>query len=178
MERARQPVLDRRFFNSLEPCENQARLRRQLDEDLAAGSARCGWSLARDVDSNSPNIPVPGRDGRGDGDAFGTHGEAMGRIFNVAACPGAAISGQHGGADRKAGVWAVGALGRRSGRGNKGVASGLGEAHADQWLDGVSSTPYTTRTLRMRRPVVSSTVSSQPSTRTWSPTMGILPRLW
>ena len=74
---------------------------------LPAGAAGDAVVLALPSDDDAFEIPMALNDGLEDGGAFGTDGEAVGGVFNVAAGVGLTIFCQQGCAYFKIGIWCI-----------------------------------------------------------------------
>ena len=84
---------------------------------LPAGAAGDAVVLALPSDDDAFEIPMALADGLEDGGAFGTDGETVGGVFNVAAGEHRAVAALQGGAHREMGIGTVGPIQHGDSRG-------------------------------------------------------------
>src|SRR5437899_13010015 len=97
---------DLRF--ALENGHDHAKVTAEFPDQLAAGAAGWGQSVGVSHHGNSVEAALAFADGFENGDAFGAHGEAVGRILDVAAAKNPSGRSAQGGANAKIRVRRVG----------------------------------------------------------------------
>src|SRR5262245_34223265 len=135
------------------------RVRVELVEHLPAGPARSGQFRRRRVDDNQVERRLPRHDHLKDGIALRTHGQAVGRVLDIAPGEGAAAGGPHRGPDSKGAVRTVRPLAGEPGLDNQVVEQVVGRGHG--WLRrdvcpndiaGTRRSPTNSRTVDGGRP--------------------------
>lgn len=111
-KKVRQPSL---LFRRAQAYRNDAEPGSKLRQHLKTGPAGRGRCRGRREQDQGRKIPVTLRYGPYQGNPFGTEGEAVRGIFDVATGDDDAVGCQQGGADGKTAVGTVAVLHRRSG---------------------------------------------------------------